>query len=313
MIKHLPVMLKESIDSLNIKKNGIYIDATYGCGGHTKLILSKLGNKGRIYAIDCDIKTILINKILDKRIIYINEKFSNLINILDTQVLGKIDGILFDLGFSSFQLNDPKRGFSFMFDGPLDMRFDQNHGITATEWIKQVSKNKLAYVLKKYGEEKFANKIACNIKKYIIKNKLDKTSHLNKLIFSITYKLKKNKKIFKHPATRTFQAIRIFINKELEELKKALFNSLNILKKGGIISVISFHSLEDRIVKRFMKTHTTNNDKYHTRIPLTEKEINILSKKDYKLKIINRIFPSSKEIYNNPRSRSAILRVGKKI
>ncbi|QJC29882.1 16S rRNA (cytosine(1402)-N(4))-methyltransferase RsmH [Enterobacteriaceae endosymbiont of Plateumaris sericea] len=313
MIKHLPVMLKESVDSLNIKENGIYIDATYGCGGHTKLILSKLGKKGRIYAIDCDIKTILINKILDKRIIYINEKFSNLINILDSQILGKIDGILFDLGFSSFQLNNPKRGFSFMFDGPLDMRFDQNHGITAAQWIQQVSKNKLAYVLKKYGEEKFANIIAYNIKKYIIKNKINKTSHLSKLICSIIYKFKTNKKRFKHPATRSFQAIRIFINKELEELKKALFNSLSILKKGGILSVISFHSLEDRIVKRFMKINSINNNQYYSRIPLTEKEINILSKNNYKLKIINRIFPSSKEIYSNPRSRSAILRIGKKI
>ncbi|WP_168867491.1 16S rRNA (cytosine(1402)-N(4))-methyltransferase RsmH [Enterobacteriaceae endosymbiont of Plateumaris braccata] len=313
MIKHIPVMLKESINSLNVKKNGIYIDATYGCGGHTKLILSKLGEKGRIYAVDCDIKTILFNKIIDKRIIYINEKFSNLINILDSKVLGTIDGILFDLGFSSFQLNDPKRGFSFISNGPLDMRFNQSNGITAAQWIQKVSKDKLSYVLKKYGEEKFAKKIACNIKQYIKKNKLNNTIDLSKLICSIVYKFKKNKKKYKHPATRSFQAIRIFINKELEELKKALYNSLRILKKGGIISVISFHSLEDRIIKKFMKMHSINNDKYHFGVPLTEKEINNLSKKNYKLKIINRIFPNPKEIYNNPRSRSAILRVGQKI
>ncbi|QJC28550.1 16S rRNA (cytosine(1402)-N(4))-methyltransferase RsmH [Enterobacteriaceae endosymbiont of Plateumaris consimilis] len=313
MIKHLPVMLQESINSLNIKKNGIYIDATYGCGGHTKLILSKLGSKGRIYAVDCDIKTILINKIIDKRIIYINEKFSNLINILDTKVLGTIDGILFDLGLSSFQLNDPKRGFSFIEDGPLDMRFNQKNGITAAKWIQRVSEDKLSYVLKNYGEEKFAKKIAYNIKQYIIKNKLNSTDDLSKLICSIIYKFKKNKKRFKHPATRSFQAIRIFINKELEELKKALYNSLIILRKGGIISVISFHSLEDRIIKKFMKIHSINNNKYHFGVPLTEKEINNLSKNNYKLKIINRIFPNSKEIYDNPRSRSAILRVGQKI
>ncbi|WP_246225644.1 16S rRNA (cytosine(1402)-N(4))-methyltransferase RsmH [Enterobacteriaceae endosymbiont of Plateumaris rustica] len=312
MIKHLPVMLKESINSLNVKKNGIYIDATYGCGGHTKLILSKLGKRGRIYAIDCDIKTILVNKIFDKRIIYINTKFSNLINILDTKILGKIDGILFDLGFSSFQLNDPKRGFSFMIDGLLDMRFDQKNGITAEQWIKKVSQDELAFVLKNYGEEKFAKKIAFYIKQYVIKNKLNKTSNLSRLICSVLYKYNKNKKRLKHPATRSFQAIRIFINKELEELKKALFNSLIILKKGGIISVISFHSLEDRIIKNFMKIYSMN-DKCYSNFPLTEKEINNLSKNNYKLKVIDRIFPSYKEIYDNPRSRSAILRVGQKI
>ncbi|QJC31584.1 16S rRNA (cytosine(1402)-N(4))-methyltransferase RsmH [Enterobacteriaceae endosymbiont of Donacia tomentosa] len=308
-MNHIPVLLKESIKNLNIKNNGTYIDATYGCGGHTKLILSKLNNDGRIFAIDCDNQTIIMNKIIDKRIFYINEKFSNLEYIINKKFIGKIDGILFDLGISSFQLNNPLRGFSFMNNGPLDMRMNQNSKLTAYDLLKITSEIKLSCILKKYGEEKFHKKIAFNIKKYILNNKLSSTQDLSNLICSIIPK--KNR--FKHPATRSFQAIRIFLNKELDELKTALHVSLKLLKKGGILCVISFHSLEDRIVKHFIKKYSSYN--IYSNLPLTETEINNLYyiNNKFRLKIVNRIFPSQKEIFNNPRSRSAILRVAKKI
>ncbi|QJC35623.1 16S rRNA (cytosine(1402)-N(4))-methyltransferase RsmH [Enterobacteriaceae endosymbiont of Donacia sparganii] len=310
-MNHIPVLLKESVHSLNIKKNGIYIDATYGCGGHTKLILSKLGNYGRIYAIDCDIKTILKYKIMDNRIIYIHNKFSNLKLILN-KMIGKIDGIFFDLGISSFQLNNPKRGFSYMSNGPLDMRINQNNKITALNLLKNISEKKISEILKNYGEERYHKKIAYNIKKYILKNKLHNTYDLSNLICSTI--IKNNK--FKHPAKRSFQAIRIFLNKEIEELKKVLNISLELLKKNGIISIISFHSIEDRIIKNFMKKHSPYyKGNINSKLPLTEKEINYLYYKNnkFKLKIINRVFPSKNEIFKNPRARSAILRIAKKI
>ncbi|QJC37256.1 16S rRNA (cytosine(1402)-N(4))-methyltransferase RsmH [Enterobacteriaceae endosymbiont of Donacia thalassina] len=309
-MKHIPVLLKESIDSLNIKNNGIYIDATYGCGGHTKLILSKLGNYGRIYAVDCDLSTILKHKIEDSRIIYIHDNFSNLKVILKNQI-GKIDGILFDLGISSFQLNNSQRGFSYMSNGPLDMRLNQKKGITAFNLLKNANEKKISEILKIYGEEKNHKKIAYNIKKCILDNKLFNTKDLSYLICSIN----KNSK-FKHPAKRSFQAIRIFLNKEIDELKKVLNITLELLKKDGIISLISFHSIEDRIIKYFMKKNSILYKKnIQNKLPLTEKEINTFfyKKKKIKLKIIDRIFPNKKEILNNPRARSAILRIAKKI
>ncbi|QJC36849.1 16S rRNA (cytosine(1402)-N(4))-methyltransferase RsmH [Enterobacteriaceae endosymbiont of Donacia vulgaris] len=310
-MNHIPVLLKESVNSLNIKNNGIYIDATYGCGGHTKLILSKLGKYGKIYAIDCDIQTILKYKILDNRIIYINDNFSNFKTILNNKI-GKIDGILFDLGISSFQLNNSKRGFSYMFNGPLDMRMNQKKGITAYNLLKNINEKKLSDILRIYGEEKYHKKIAYNIKKNISNNKLHNTKDLS---YSICSSITKSNK-FKHPAKRSFQAIRIFLNREIEELKKALNFSLKLLKKHGIISIISFHSIEDRIIKCFMKKYSSlNKQNIYNKLPLTEKEINNFYYKNNKrkLKIINRIFPSKKEIYQNPRSRSAILRVAQKI
>ncbi|QJC34445.1 16S rRNA (cytosine(1402)-N(4))-methyltransferase RsmH [Enterobacteriaceae endosymbiont of Donacia crassipes] len=307
-MSHIPVLLKESINSLNIKKNGTYIDATYGCGGHTKLILSKLSNQGKIYAIDRDIKTLLKHKILDKRIIYINDSFSNLQKLFNNKI-SIIDGILFDLGISSFQLDNPKRGFSYMFNGPLDMRINQNEKMTAYDLLSHINVKKLSEILKIYGEEKYHKKIAYNIKKYISNNKLNSTHDLSSVISMVS---KKNR--FKHPAKRSFQAIRIFLNKEIEELKKGLNISLKLLKKGGIISIISFHSTEDRIIKLFMKKHSSYQNQIN-KLPLTEKQIKFFYSKDIKLtlKIIGKIFPKKNEILKNLRSRSAILRVAQKI
>ncbi|QJC36032.1 16S rRNA (cytosine(1402)-N(4))-methyltransferase RsmH [Enterobacteriaceae endosymbiont of Donacia cincticornis] len=307
-MSHIPVLLKESINSLNIKKNGTYIDATYGCGGHTKLILSKLNNQGKIYAIDRDRKTLLKYQILDKRIIYINDNFSNLQKLFNNK-RGIIDGILFDLGISSFQLDNPKRGFSYMLNGPLDMRINQNEKITAYDLLKNINVKKLSEILKIYGEEKFHKKIAYNIKKYISNNKLNNTHDLSSIISIVS---KRNK--FKHPAKRSFQAIRIFLNKEIEELKKGLDISLKLLKTGGIMSIISFHSLEDRIIKLFMKKHSSYQNQIN-KLPLTDKQMNIFYSRNKKLtlKIIGKIFPKKNEILKNLRSRSAILRIAQKI
>ncbi|QJC30338.1 16S rRNA (cytosine(1402)-N(4))-methyltransferase RsmH [Enterobacteriaceae endosymbiont of Neohaemonia nigricornis] len=308
---HIPVLLKEAIKNLNIKHNGIYIDATYGCGGHTYAILQKLGPLGKVYAIDRDNCTIIQNKIHDKRIIYIYDNFSNLQNICcKYNILGKVDGILFDLGLSSFQLNNPDRGFSFMLNGPLDMRMNQKDNITAYTFLKNINQDKLSHILKIYGEERFHKKIAIKIKKYISFNNLNSTHDLSNIIRSTIFL---NKKYNKHPATRTFQAIRIVINNELEELKQALYHTLKILKIGGILSVISFHSLEDRIVKKFMTKYSKINDDF-LKIPFNILEINNFNNIKYiKLKIINRVFPNKDEIFLNPRSRSAILRIAQRV
>ncbi len=302
-IKHIPVMTKELIDSLQIQDNGIYIDTTFGLGGHSIEILKKLGKNGKLYAIDKDLNSVLIGKkITDQRFCIIHDSFSKILNYAKSnKIVGKVDGILFDLGVSSLQIEDYKRGFSFKKNGPLDMRMNQTCGITASDWINKSDTKKIIFVLKKFGEERFAKKIAHEIKDYKRKKKIKETLELVNII-------KKSipiKNIFKHPARRTFQAIRIYINQELEEIQSALEDTLKILKPGGRITVISFHSLEDRIIKKFMTKHSTK-----AQIPcgmaITEKEIKKL--KICKLKIINRLFPTYEEIQKNPRSRSSILR-----
>ncbi|QCI18209.1 16S rRNA (cytosine(1402)-N(4))-methyltransferase RsmH [Buchnera aphidicola (Aphis nasturtii)] len=302
-IKHIPVMKKELIKSLKIQENGIYIDSTFGMGGHAIEILKKLGKDGKLYAIDKDLNSILIgNKIKDKRFSIIHDNFSKILNYAKSnKIIRKVDGILFDLGVSSSQILDYKRGFSFKQNGPLDMRMNQTCGITASNWIVQASAEKIIFVLKNFGEERFAKKIAYAIKDYNRKKKITETLELVNIIKKAIPK----KNIFKHPARRTFQAIRIYINQELEEISNALEESLKILKPGGRITVISFHSLEDRIIKKFMLKHSMR-AKIPYGMPITEKEIEKL--KICKLKIINRMLPTYEEIQKNPKSRSAILR-----
>ncbi|BFI91101.1 16S rRNA (cytosine(1402)-N(4))-methyltransferase RsmH [Enterobacterales bacterium endosymbiont of Anomoneura mori] len=293
---HISVLLKESIENLNIKKNGIYIDSTFGCGGHSKMILSKLGKKGKLFSFDKDPKVIyFINKIKDKRFFFINQNFSNLHKI---KLEGKINGILFDLGLSSFQLDDPKRGFSFINNGPLDMRMNQKEKITALKWIKSTNIKKLNFVLKNFGEEKNSKRLAKAIYEYNKVKPINNTKELSNLI-KLNYNQNNIKN--KHPATRSFQAIRIYINNELKELECALKYSLKLLSNKGRISIISYHSLEDRIVKNFIKF---NNIKY------IKNNKNI---KKNKLKFIGKFRPSLFEIKNNYRSRSAILRIAEKI
>ncbi|WP_343184176.1 16S rRNA (cytosine(1402)-N(4))-methyltransferase RsmH [Buchnera aphidicola (Ceratovacuna keduensis)] len=302
---HIPVLLKEVIKYLKIKKNGIYVDCTFGSGGHSKNILKKIGKHGFLYSLDKDPYSINFSKkIKNKNFKFINDSFENFIKYAKKfNIIKKIDGIILDLGFSTNQIKNKKRGFSFVLNGPLDMRYNQKYGISAKEWINNSNKKNIFEVIKKFGQEKFASKISKSIVEYRKKKKIEKTVELSNIINKIVYK--KNKKI--NPSTKTFQAIRIYINKELKCIKKILKDSLKILSYKGKLLVISFNSLEDKIIKYFMKCNSKD-IKIPNKLPITNEELKKINSKK-KLKILKKIFPSKKEIKKNIRSRSAILRV----
>ena len=274
--EHITVLLHEAVNGLALKENGIYIDGTFGRGGHSRLILSKLSPNGRLIGVDRDPRAIAeAKKIQDSRFHIEHNSFSHIPEICEKlNLVGKIDGILLDLGVSSPQLDEAERGFSFMKDGPLDMRMDTTQGLSATEWLKQVSVEDLTWVLKTFGEERFAKRIATAIVDYnksAAKNGtefLSRTSQLAELISqAVPFKDK-----HKHPATRSFQAIRIFINAELDELESVLNSALDMLAPEGRLSIISFHSLEDRMVKHFMKKQSKGED-IPKGLPLREDQI----------------------------------------
>ncbi|MGQ0285745.1 16S rRNA (cytosine(1402)-N(4))-methyltransferase RsmH [Pasteurellaceae bacterium 22721_9_1] len=311
--EHITVLLHEAVNGLALKENGIYIDGTFGRGGHSRLILSQLSQNGRLIAIDRDPRAILeAETIQDHRFQIEHNSFSELPEICEKYgLIGKIDGILLDLGVSSPQLDDAERGFSFMKDGPLDMRMDTSKGLSAAEWLAQVSVEDLAWVLKTFGEERFAKRIAAAIVDYNKnaqqKNEpiLHRTLQLAELVANaVPFKDK-----HKHPATRTFQAIRIFINSELDELESILHSAVSLLAPQGRLSIISFHSLEDRMVKHFMRKQSKG-EAIPKGLPLREDQI----QRNQTLKVIGKaIQPSEQEIALNPRSRSAVLRVAEKI
>lgn len=308
--EHFSVLLNESINALNIIKNGIYIDSTFGSGGHSRLILSKLGKYGKLIAIDRDPESVELGKklIVDDRFFIKNALFSELGEIVEEKKLvGKINGILVDLGVSSLQLDNPDRGFSFMKDGPLDMRMNQNVGITASKLLMKLKEKEIYKILKKYGEEKFAKKIAKEI--YIYNNSklgpLSRTLELSSLIKRINPRNK-----YKNPSTRSFQAIRIYVNDELTEIKKLLNISLKILGINGRLCVISFHSLEDRIIKYFARKNTKNQFFFNR---ISKKYLRIRENDDFSLRFLGKIKPTNLEIINNKRSRSSILYIFEKI
>ncbi|MFK5245755.1 16S rRNA (cytosine(1402)-N(4))-methyltransferase RsmH [Glaesserella parasuis] len=306
--KHITVLLHEAVDGLAIKPNGIYVDGTFGRGGHSRLILSKLGEQGRLIAIDRDPRAIAeANTITDPRFQIVHSAFSSIPDICDElNLVGKIDGILLDLGVSSPQLDEAERGFSFMRDGPLDMRMDTTKGLSAMEWLAQVSVDDLAWVLKEFGEERFAKRIAQAVVSYnkSATEKISRTLQLVQIIADVVPFKDKHK----HPATRSFQAIRIYINSELDELEKALNSALTVLAPEGRLSIISFHSLEDRMVKQFMRKQSKV-ETVPKGLPILESELN----KNIPLKTVGKaIMPSEAEIEANPRSRSAVLRVAEK-
>ncbi|MGP1931185.1 MAG: 16S rRNA (cytosine(1402)-N(4))-methyltransferase RsmH [Arsenophonus sp. ET-YP4-MAG3] len=305
--KHISVLLNEAVNGLNIKTNGIYIDCTFGQGGHSQLILSKLSNKGRLIAIDRDPYAVMTAKkmIIDNRFLIKHSSFSQLETFLsEKKLIGKIDGILLDLGVSSPQLDDPNRGFSFMRDGPLDMRMDPTTGQSASEWLMNEKESYISWVLKNYGEERFAKRIARAI---VARNHnstekpLTRTKQLAELITKVTPFKNKHK----HPATRSFQAIRIYINSELKEITKVLKSSLNILVPHGRLSIISFHSLEDRLVKNFIREHSIKKN-IPSKLPLTDLQLKDINKQT--LKILGKMKPTKREIIKNPRARSSIVR-----
>ena len=287
---HEAVMVEEVLENLVFKNNGTYVDCTFGAGGHSLEILKKLDSLGSLVSFDKDIQaTLNLSEEFsgETRFKLINDSFSNIKKYFKND---SIDGVLIDLGISSTQLDDAKRGFSFQSDGPLDMRIDATKGITARDWINGASKKEIEDVLWNLGEERASRKIARKIVYSREKKSIETTKDLTDLILNSVHTKSK-----KHPATNSFRAIRMFINNEIQELKEALEASGDLLRSGGRLAVISFHSMEDRIVKRFFQ----GKDRVNSRV-----EFKYLKDKFLK--------PGSQEILNNPRSRSAILRVAEK-
>ncbi|MHA2938494.1 16S rRNA (cytosine(1402)-N(4))-methyltransferase RsmH [Vibrio sp. RC27] len=310
--QHVSVLLNESIDGLAIKPDGVYIDGTFGRGGHSRTILSKLGEHGRLYSIDRDPQAIEeANKIDDPRFTIIHGAFSGIADYAEEQgLVGKVDGVLFDLGVSSPQLDDAERGFSFMKDGPLDMRMDPTSGIPISEWLSTAELDDITWVIREFGEDKHARRIAKAIVAYRENEENEPLTRTGQLAALISDAAPKNFKEKKHPATRSFQALRIYINSELEEIDKALKGAASILAPQGRLSVISFHSLEDRMVKRFIRKESQGPQVPHG-IPMTEAQIRALGEADLKT-MSKAIKPSASEVELNPRSRSSVLRVAEK-
>ncbi len=308
-MEHLSVLFEESIQGLDIHPNGTYIDCTFGRGGHSKGILNCLGEEGRLLAFDRDL--VAINSVnaedmrKNPRFELQHGCFSELEAVVDQYGWkGKVDGVLMDLGVSSPQLDDSERGFSFLRDGPLDMRMDNSTGISAAEWLAHVEEQVLIKVLFEYGEERFARRIAKAVIERRQQSPLQTTGDLVRLIESVVPKREKHK----HPATRSFQAIRIEINNELEEIKQGLQQAVNILGSGGRLVVISFHSLEDRIVKRFIRNESGR--KYNPgRLPVLEADI----EQGVLKKVGKAIKAGKQELQQNPRARSAVLRIAIKV
>ncbi|MFO6423289.1 16S rRNA (cytosine(1402)-N(4))-methyltransferase RsmH [Motilimonas sp. KMU-193] len=307
---HTTVLLNEAVAGLNIKPDGIYVDCTFGRGGHSRHILSQLGEGGRLIAIDRDPQAIAVGNALaqqDPRFQIVHGPFSGLAQYIEELGLtGKVDGVLMDLGVSSPQLDDAERGFSFLRDGPLDMRMDPTSGISAADWLAKADVDDIAWVLKTFGEERHARKIArAIVMDRVEREPYTRTKPLAEMIARVNPSKEKNK----HPATRTFQAIRIYINSELEEIDRALMGSLDVLKPDGQLSVISFHSLEDRMVKRFIRNQEKGPE-VPAGLPLTEEQLN----QGRTLKSVGKaIKPSKEEIEQNPRARSSVLRVAKRL
>lgn len=305
---HISVLLKEAVDGLAITDDGCFIDCTFGRGGHSTVILSKLSDNGRLIAIDRDPTAIIAAEKFkdDSRFLIEHQGFAALAEIAEKhELMGKVDGILLDLGVSSPQLDEAERGFSFMKDGPLDMRMDTSKGQTAAEWLAVADVEDITWVLRTFGEEKHAWRIANTIVDTREESPLTRTSQLAKLIKTTA----PQREIKKHPATRSFQAIRMYINSELDQIEKALAASLDVLAEGGRLVVISFHSLEDRLVKQFMKKHSQGK-KVPRGLPISETELN----KGKKLSLIGRrLKPSQTEVEENVRSRSSVLRVAERL
>jgi 16S rRNA (cytosine1402-N4)-methyltransferase len=305
---HKPVLLEESLEGLAIKPDGIYIDCTFGRGGHSAAILEKLNENGRLLALDKDPEAIKKSKeppfAGDLRFCIEHDSFAGLERAVQSRGWhGKVNGILLDLGVSSPQLDDPERGFSFMKDGPLDMRMNPEEGVSAATWINEAEQADIARVLKEYGEERFAKRIAGWIVEAREKAPITTTLQLSDIVARANPKWEKKK----NPATRSFQGIRIFINRELDDLHQCLDQCLEVLAIGGRLSVISFHSLEDRIVKRFIQKHCKG-DELPPGVPIKASDLN------QRLKKLGAVIsPSEEELEKNYRARSSKLRIAEKL
>ncbi|WP_156129049.1 16S rRNA (cytosine(1402)-N(4))-methyltransferase RsmH [Chitinibacter sp. ZOR0017] len=301
---HRTVLLQEAVDALAIKPDGVYVDCTFGRGGHSRLILSRLGPTGRLIAFDKDPYAIAeAATISDPRFTIVHEGYVTLTESLAQLGVSRIDGLLMDLGVSSPQLDDGARGFSFRFDAPLDMRMDTTRGITAADWLNTADEKDIAEVVKDYGEERFARQVAAAIVARRAVQPFATTGELAAVVATAV----RTREPGQDPATRTFQAIRIYVNRELEELSLTLPQALALLAPAGRLSVIAFHSLEDRIVKRFMQDQATA-DQLPNRLPVMASEI-----APAPLKVLGKpVRPSADEVSANPRARSAILRIAER-
>ncbi|WP_168381564.1 16S rRNA (cytosine(1402)-N(4))-methyltransferase RsmH [Acinetobacter indicus] len=302
-MSHISVLLHETVDALLAERNtGIYVDGTFGRGGHTRLLLSKLDEHARVYAFDKDPQALAVAAELeqqDPRFKIIHASFADLKQELAARGIEQVDGVMADLGVSSPQLDQAERGFSFMQDGPLDMRMDNSQGETAAEWLLQIDEEALANIIFKYGEERYSRRIAKAIKNAGL---IETTGQLAEIVKTAHPKWEKHK----HPATRTFQAIRIAINKELEDIDIFLPQAVEVLKPEGRLAVISFHSLEDRLIKQFIQKESSLAEDTGWGLPQVQQDTR-------RLKKIARIRASEEEVKANPRSRSAWLRVAEKL
>jgi 16S rRNA (cytosine1402-N4)-methyltransferase len=304
---HIPVLFNEALEALSVRESGVYMDGTFGRGGHSGEILRQLGSKGRLLAIDKDPQAVAHAEQLfgrDERFLIRHGSFAMLEQLAQLNgVAGKVDGLLLDLGVSSPQLDDPERGFSFMRDGPLDMRMDTSSGVSAAEWLATAESMEIAQVLKDFGDERFSKRIARAIVSVREEEPITTTGQLAAVIEQAC----PTKEREKHPATRSFQAIRIYINRELEDLKRCLEQSLNVLAPLGRLVVVSFHSLEDRIVKRFIRD-CERGDSFPADLPVTQEQLKP------KLRAVGKaVYRSAAEIDSNPRARSAVLRVAERV
>jgi 16S rRNA (cytosine1402-N4)-methyltransferase len=303
-LTHTTVLLEEAVAALDVKNAGTYVDGTFGRGGHSRAILGCLGEKGRLLAFDRDADAVAACDIEDARFELIHAPFTAMQKTLEGKGVNQVDGVLLDLGVSSPQLEAPHRGFSFRLDGPLDMRMDISRGHSAEEWINSADEMEIGEVIRDYGEERFAKQIARAIVAARQRGHIRRTGELAEIVGSAV----RTREPGQHPATRSFQAIRIFINQELEELQVVLPQSVRLLRTAGRLVVISFHSLEDRIVKRFMR-HEARADHLPERLPVRASEFN-----QAKLRLIGRaVKPGAAEIARNARARSAVMRAAERL
>ncbi|MES2017802.1 MAG: 16S rRNA (cytosine(1402)-N(4))-methyltransferase RsmH [Pseudomonadota bacterium] len=304
---HRTVLLDEAVEALKLeglRADGVYIDGTFGRGGHSRLILSRLGPNGRLFAFDKDLQAIATaEQISDPRFTIVHDSFATMRHALGERGVTQVDGILLDLGISSPQVDDAARGFSFRNDGPLDMRMDTTRGVSAADWLAVVPEQQLEKVIRDYGEERFAFQIAKAIAAGRAVQPISSTRQLASIVASAV----KTREKGKDPATRTFQAIRIFINKELEDLEAGLSEAYAMLAPGARMAVISFHSLEDRMVKQFLASKVKL-EQPDRRLPIRAVDL-----PQPLMKLISKCKPSASEVDANPRARSAVMRVAERL
>jgi 16S rRNA (cytosine1402-N4)-methyltransferase len=301
---HVSVLLDEAVAALNVKQDGVYIDATFGRGGHSRAILALLGDGGRLLALDRDLDAVAAGRAWeDARFTVAHAPFSDLAAVARDNGVEAADGILFDLGISSPQIDTPERGFSFRHQAPLDMRMDVTRGVSAAEWLNEASEDEIARVVREYGEERFAKSVARAIVAARAQQPIATTRQLAEIVAGAV----RTRERGQDPATRTFQAVRIHVNRELEEIAEALPQAVDMLRPGGRLAVISFHSLEDRMVKRFMRGESRG-EELPPEIPVQAGDL-----KPGRLRAVGRaVRPGEAEIGRNPRARSAVLRVAER-